>query len=96
MLLQLATILTEDGKAGGLDVGGWVGIMVAVIVVCIAIGIFIGFKIAQRMLKKQLKETPTITEDQIRAMYAQMGRKPSESQVKQIMNSFKHQVDDKK
>ena len=89
MLLQLATILTEDGKAGELDVGGWVGIMVAVIVVCIAIGIFIGFKIAKRMFKKQLKENQPITESQIRMMYQKMGRKPSEKQIKQIMATFK-------
>ena len=73
--------------------GGWIGIIVAVAVVCIAIGIFIGFKIAKRMFKKQLKENPPITEDQIRAMYAQMGRKPSEAQVKQIMNSFKSRIE---
>ena len=76
-----------------MSTGGWIGIIVAVAVVCIAIGIFIGFKIAKRMFKKQLKENPPITEDQIRAMYAQMGRKPSEAQVKQIMNSFKSRIE---
>ena len=33
-----------------------------------------------------------ITEEQIRAMYAQMGRKPSEQQVRQIMNNFKRKI----
>ena len=76
--------------------GGFVAMIIAIIVACIAIGIFIGFKIAKHLFKKQLKENPPITEDQIRAMYAQMGRKPSESQVRQIMNNFKSKVDDKK
>ena len=79
-----------------LSVGAWVGIIVAVAVVCIGLGIFIGFKIAKHMFKKQMKENPPITEEQIRAMYAQMGRKPSESQIRQIMNNFKKSNDDKK
>ena len=40
------------------------------------------------MLQKQLKENPPITEKQIRAMYAQMGRKPSEAQIRAIMKSM--------
>ena len=39
--------------------------------------------------EKQLRENPPITEKQIRAMYSQMGRKPSEAQIRQIMNSMK-------
>ena len=41
------------------------------------------------MVSKQMEENPPITEDQIRSMYAQMGRKPSEQQIRQIMNNFK-------
>jgi len=47
------------------------------------------------MTQKQLQENPPITEEQIRAMYAQMGRKPSEQQIRQIMNNFKRKVDEK-
>lgn len=86
------TILTSSG----LSVGGWVGIIIAVAIVCAVIGGLIGAKIASHMFKKQMKKNPPITEDQIRAMYAQMGRKPSESQIRQIMNQFKNKVDDKK
>lgn len=57
------------------------------------IGFLLGFYIAQKMFKKQMRENPPINEDQIRAMYAQMGRKPSEQQVKQIMGMFKRQTD---
>ena len=48
------------------------------------------------MTKKRLEESPPITEEQIRAMYAQMGRKPSEQQIRQIMNNFKRKVNEKK
>ena len=79
-----------------MSVGAWVGIIIAVAVVCIGLGIFIGFKIAKRMFKKQMKENQPLTEEQIRAMYAQMGRKTSESQVRQIMNNCKKSNDDNK
>lgn len=53
------------------------------------VGIVIGFFIARKMVKKQLDENPIITEQQIRAMYAQMGRTPSEQQVKRMMATMK-------
>ena len=40
------------------------------------------------MFKKQLQKNPPINEKMIRAMYMQMGRKPSEAQIKQIMKSM--------
>lgn len=41
--------------------------------------------------KKQIRDNPPITENQIKAMYAKMGRKLSETQVKEIMRSIKNQ-----
>jgi uncharacterized protein YneF (UPF0154 family) len=61
----------------------------------LALGLFLGFYIAQKMFKKQLRENPPITAEQIRAMYTQMGRTPSEQQVNQIMGMFKRQTDKK-
>jgi uncharacterized protein YneF (UPF0154 family) len=43
------------------------------------------------MVKKQLKENPPITADQIRDMYRQMGRTPSEAQISQIMHRMRNQ-----
>lgn len=57
----------------------------------LVLGIFLGFYIANKFFKKQMRENPPITESQIRAMYAQMGRKPTEQQIKMVMNSFKKQ-----
>lgn len=69
----------------------------AIIGLCLGLGIplsliiggILGFYFATKYFKKQMKKNPPITEDQIRAMYAQMGRKPSETQVKQVMSAFK-------
>ena len=47
-----------------------------------------GFFITRHMFNKQLKENPPITEKMVRAMYMQMGRKPSEAQIRAIMKSM--------
>ena len=78
-----------------MKIGSWIGILVGAVIIAIIIGIIIGFKISNKMTKKQLEENPPITEEQIRSMYAQMGRKPSEQQIRQIMNNFKRKVNEK-
>lgn len=78
-----------------MGIGSWIGILIACIVVAIIIGVIIGFKISGKIYKKQMRENPPITEEQIKQMYAQMGRKPSEAQIKQIMNNFKRKIDEK-
>lgn len=50
-------------------------------------GFIIGFFVARTVLKKQLEKNPPINEKMIRAMFLSMGRKPSEAQIRQVMNS---------
>ena len=66
------------------------GIMESVLYLLLggAIGAIITFFVTKKTFEKQLKENPPITEKQIRAMYAQMGRKPSEAQIRAIMKSM--------
>lgn len=52
------------------------------------IGAVITFFVTRAKFEKQLKENPPINEKMIRSMYAQMGRKPSEAQIRQIMKSM--------
>ena len=52
------------------------------------VGAAISFFVTKSRFEKQLKENPPINEKMIRAMYAQMGRKPSESQIRAIMKSM--------
>ena len=58
------------------------------LIIGILIGGLAGFLITRWYFNKQLKENPPITEKMIRSMYAQMGRKPSESQIRAIMKSM--------
>ena len=51
------------------------------------IGAALGFYFTKRKFEKELKENPPINEKMIRAMFLQMGRNPSEAQIRQIMMS---------
>ncbi len=71
------------------ETGAICGIVFGIILALIAGGIF-GYWITKKYFDKQLKENPPITKEQIRIMFTQMGRKPTERQVNQIMNSVKN------
>lgn len=58
-------------------------------VLALVIGGIAGFFLARKLIKKELEKNPPINENMIRAMYMQMGRKPSEAQIRQVMNSMK-------
>ena len=50
-----------------------------------------GFFIARAVLKKQIEKNPPINEKMIRVMFAQMGRTPSEKQIREIMRNMNKQ-----
>lgn len=52
------------------------------------IGAAISFYFVKRSFEKQVRENPPVNEKMIRAMFMQMGRKPSEAQIKQVMRSM--------
>ena len=52
------------------------------------LGAVVGFFVSRKLFTDQLKKNPPINEKMIRAMFLQMGRKPSESQIRQVMNSM--------
>lgn len=58
------------------------------LILALVIGLIGGFFGARALFKYQLKKNPPINEKMIRAMFAQMGRKPSEAQVRAVMNSM--------
>ena len=53
-----------------------------------AIGGGLGWYFTRKAIQKQLKENPPVNEKMIRAMFMQMGRKPSEAQIKAVMKSM--------
>ena len=63
---------------------GWLW-FVLIILGAMLVGAIIGFFVSRVVFKKYLEKNPPINENMIRAMMSQMGRKPSEKQVKQVM-----------
>jgi uncharacterized protein YneF (UPF0154 family) len=51
-------------------------------------GVVIGYFAARAMFKREMVKNPPINEKVIKALYMQMGRKPSEAQVKQAMRAI--------
>ena len=64
----------------------WVLILVPVLT--LVAGGVAGFFIAMWYFRRQQQKNPPINEAMIRAMFAQMGRKASESQIRAVMNSM--------
>ena len=65
-------------------------VWVAAIVALIA-GIAIGFFIARKYMMDYLKKNPPINEQMIKMMMTQMGMKPSQKKVNQMMNAMNKQ-----
>ena len=62
---------------------------VLLLVGVLLVGGVIGFFISRKVFQNYLEKNPPINENMIRAMMSQMGRKPSEKQVRQVMASMK-------
>lgn len=65
-------------------VGGIIGIGVGALI----LGAVAGFFGARYFFKRQLEKNPPINEKMVRVMLTQMGRKPSEKQVREIMRQM--------
>ena len=61
---------------------------ILLIAVGLLIGAVIGFFIARNVTKKYMEKNPPINEEMIKALMMQMGRKPSQKQVNQMMKSM--------
>lgn len=58
------------------------------VVMGLIVGAVIGFFLARHFMMKYLKKNPPINEEMIKALMMQMGRKPSQKQVNQMMKSM--------
>ena len=53
----------------------------------LVIGTVIGFFISRKVMMSYLKKNPPINEEMIKALMMQMGRKPSQKQINQMMKT---------
>ena len=54
----------------------------------LVIGAVAGFFIARKVMEKYLKKNPPINEDMIKALLMQMGRKPNQKQINQLLKAM--------
>ncbi len=60
------------------------------------VGLVVGFFVTRIIFQRQMEKNPPISRDQIRIMYQQMGRKPSEADITRVMNAMHIQSQPKK
>ena len=61
---------------------------ILLLVVGLLIGALAGFSGARFFMKKYLKENPPINEEMIKTLMMQMGRKPNQKQINQMMKAM--------
>ena len=61
---------------------------ILLIIVGLLIGAVIGFFGAKYFMQRYLKKNPPINEDMIKALMMQMGRKPNQKQINQMMKAM--------
>lgn len=68
----------------------WVTILVAV--VALLAGVALGFFIARKYMMNYLKKNPPINEQMLKVMMMQMGMKPSQKKINQMLKAMNNQV----
>ena len=58
------------------------------VLVGLILGAVIGFFVARKVMEKYLKKNPPINEDMIKTLMMQMGRKPNQKQINQMMKAM--------
>jgi uncharacterized protein len=58
---------------------------ILIVIVALLAGVALGFFIARQYMMKYLKDNPPINEEMLRMMMMQMGQKPSQKKINQMM-----------
>lgn len=67
----------------------WLGILVGV--VALVAGVALGFFIARKYMMNYLQKNPPINEQMLKMMMMQMGQKPSQKKINQMMSAMNKQ-----
>ncbi|WLR43454.1 YneF family protein [Bacillus carboniphilus] len=68
----------------------WLAILL--IVVALIAGAALGFFLARRYMMNYLKKNPPINEQMLKTMMMQMGQKPSQKKINQMMKAMNNQM----
>ena len=75
---------------------GFTGWIILTAILGILAGLVGGFFIAKKYMEDYLQKNPPVNEELLRSLMAQMGQKPSEKKIRQMMASMKNQNQKKK
>ncbi|MFJ5713174.1 YneF family protein [Neobacillus novalis] len=70
---------------------GTTGIAILVGILALAAGVALGFFIARKYMMSYLKKNPPINEQMLKMMMMQMGQKPSQKKINQMMQAMNKQ-----
>lgn len=68
------------------------GLTIALVILALLVGAVIGFFGARAYMKNYLRNNPPIDENMLRTMMMQMGQKPSDRKLHQMVNTMKAQA----
>ncbi|MGX4686001.1 YneF family protein [Vagococcus sp. JNUCC 83] len=72
------------------------GLAILFIIIALLLGAVGGFFLAKKTFEDQLQKNPPVNEDMLRMMMSQMGQKPSEKKIRQMMQNMTAQNNKKK
>lgn len=82
------SLILSDTLAKGEFILAWWHMLIIVIGV-IVVTALVTFFVVRKLFARQLEKNPPINEKMVRVMLPQMGRPPSDKQVRAVMNSIK-------
>jgi uncharacterized protein YneF (UPF0154 family) len=74
-----------------LEGGSIMGYYILVGILALAAGVALGFFIARKYMMSYLKKNPPINEQMLKMMMMQMGQKPSQKKINQMMAAMNKQ-----
>src|SRR5699024_2512633 len=91
--LNLLQYIREFSE-GGVESMSTIWVVIIALVALIA-GLALGFFIARKYMMDYLKKNPPINEQMLRTLMMQMGQKPSQKKINQMMRSMNDQQEKK-
>lgn len=67
--------------------------IIIIVIVALLLGALLGFFLARKYMLSYLKKNPPINEQMLRTMMMQMGQKPSQKKINQMMRAMNNQYD---
>lgn len=68
------------------------GLSIMLIILALLVGLLVGFFGARKYMENYLRNNPPISEDMLRTVMMQMGQKPSDRKLHQMMQAMKAQA----